>query len=88
MVADEKIPNQERSTIKLQEHMEKAMEQVRKDHYFTFCKHLLVYDLALGSSFLKEIQVHYVMNVELEMFMSKKLQMLTYSCGFLKQTLS
>jgi hypothetical protein len=52
----------ERSTTKLQECMDKAMELVQKEHYFAFCKHLLVCDLALGPNFLKEIQVHYDMN--------------------------
>ncbi len=33
--------------IKFKERMEKAMDQVRKDHYFTFCKHLPIYDHAL-----------------------------------------
>jgi hypothetical protein len=34
--------------------MEKAMEQVRKDHYFTFHKYLLVCNIALYLDFLKE----------------------------------
>jgi hypothetical protein len=40
-----------RSIAKLQEHMVKVMEQVKKDHYLTFCKHLLVCDPALGPIF-------------------------------------
>jgi hypothetical protein len=40
-------------------------------------------DLALGLSFLKEIQVHYDMNSKLKMFM-EKLQMFTYSRVFSK----
>ncbi len=43
------------SLVKLKEQMEKAMEQVKKDRYFAFCKHLPVYDHALGTNFLKEI---------------------------------
>jgi hypothetical protein len=43
------------SLIKLKEQMEKAMEQVRKDHLSSFCKHLFVYNLAFGMNFLKEI---------------------------------
>jgi hypothetical protein len=60
-----------RSPIKLKEWMEKAMEQVKKDHYFVFCKHLFVCNLAFGMNFLKEIQVHYNMNFEPEMFIEK-----------------
>jgi hypothetical protein len=44
-----------RSKGKLQEHMEKAMELVRKEHYSAFYKHLPICDLALGPNFLKEI---------------------------------
>jgi hypothetical protein len=51
--------------------MERAMDQVKKDHYSTFCKHLLVFDLALGPNFLKEIQVYYNMNSERKMFTKK-----------------
>ncbi len=67
--------------------MEKAMELVRKEHYFAFCKHLLICDPTLGLDFFKEIQVHYDMNLEPKMFM-KKLQMLTYSCVTPQQKLS
>jgi hypothetical protein len=35
------------------------MEQVRKEHYQTFCKHLPICDLALELEFLQEIQAHY-----------------------------
>jgi hypothetical protein len=52
----EEIPNPaERSTCKLQERMEKAMELIQKEHYFAFCKHLLVCDMTLGPYFFKEI---------------------------------
>jgi hypothetical protein len=68
----------ERSTTKFQEHMEKAMELVRKEHYFVFCKHLPICDPTLGLDFFKEIQVHYDMNSKAKMF-TKKLQMLEYS---------
>ncbi len=66
-----------RSTTKLQECMEKAVEQVKKDHYSAFYKQL-VCDQALSPDFLKEIQVHYDMNLEPEMLI-EKLQMLAYS---------
>jgi hypothetical protein len=33
--------------------MEIAMEQVRKDHYLAFCKHLQVCDIFFGCGFLK-----------------------------------
>ncbi len=67
------------SPIKLKERMEKAMEQVKKDHYFAFCKHLSVCNLAFSTNFFKEIQVHYDMNSELEMFI-EKLHMPAYMC--------
>jgi hypothetical protein len=35
--------------------MDKAMDQVQKDHTFTFMKHLPVCNLDLGSEFLKQI---------------------------------
>jgi hypothetical protein len=62
---EEVLDPAKRSTTKVQEHMENAMEQVKKDHYSAFYKHLLVYDQALGFDFIKEIQVHYDMNSEL-----------------------
>jgi hypothetical protein len=58
--------------------MERAMEQVKKDHCSAFCKHLPICDPSLGANFLREIQVHYDMNLELEM-LTKKLQMFAYS---------
>jgi hypothetical protein len=57
--------------------LEKAMEQVRKEHYLTFYKHLLDCDIAFGLEFLWEIQTHYDNNPKLEM-LTKKLQMFTY----------
>jgi len=42
------------SPIKFKERMEKAMEQVKKDHYFTFYKHLPVCDPTLGTDFLRK----------------------------------
>jgi hypothetical protein len=51
--------------------MEKVLEQVRKDHYSAFCKHLLVRDFFLVVDFLREIQVHYDMNLELEMLIEQ-----------------
>jgi len=47
------------------------MELVCKEHYSTFYKHLLVCDMALGPNFFKEIQVHYNMNLKLEMLIEK-----------------
>jgi len=55
--------------------MEKAMEQVQKDHLITFTKHLPIYDLALIPEFMTRIQIHYDMNSNFEMFINK-LQML------------
>jgi hypothetical protein len=55
--------------------MDKVMDKVRRDHTFTFMKHLPIYDPILGPKFLKLIQVQYNMNSSLEMFI-KKLQML------------
>jgi len=72
-VLDEKF----KSTSKLQALMDKAMDQVRKDHTFAFTRHLLVCDPTFGSKFLKQIQVHYNMNLELKMLI-KKLQMLVF----------
>ncbi len=52
----EEVPNlAKRSTTKLQERMEKAMEVVWREHYLAFYKHLLICDLVLGPNFLKEI---------------------------------
>jgi hypothetical protein len=64
--------------------MERAMEQVRKDHYLAFCKHLPICDPFLGVNFLREIQVHYDMNSKLKM-LTKKFQMFAYSCVSAKQ---
>jgi hypothetical protein len=65
---EEVLDPRKRYTTILQKCMEKVMEQVRKDHYLTFCKHLLIFDLTLGPNFLKEIQVHYDMNSKPQMF--------------------
>jgi hypothetical protein len=51
--------------------MERTMDQVRKDHYSTFYKHLQVCDPSLGPYFLKETHFHYDMNLELEMLTKK-----------------
>jgi hypothetical protein len=42
----------DKSLAKMQELIEKAMEQVKKEHYSTFCKHLLICDLGLGIKYL------------------------------------
>ncbi len=47
------------------------MEQVKNNHYSAFCKHLPICDPFLGVDFLKEIQVHYDMNLVLEMLIEK-----------------
>jgi hypothetical protein len=54
------------------------MEQMRKEHYLTFCKHLLDCDLAFELKFLQEIQAHYDNNPKLEMLI-EKLWMFVYS---------
>jgi hypothetical protein len=52
----EEVPNLvKRSTTKLQECMEKAMEIIWKEHYSVFYKHLLICALVLGPNFLNEI---------------------------------
>jgi len=56
----EEVPREgDKSLVKLHELMEKAMEQVKKEYYLTFYKHLLVCDPALRQKFLQEIQAHY-----------------------------
>lgn len=55
--------------------MDKVMDQIWKDHTFAFTKHLFVYNLVFGLEFLKQIQVHYDMNLDLKMF-TEKLQTL------------
>jgi hypothetical protein len=59
------------SLVKLKEWMEKVMEQVRKNHYSAFCKHLLMCNLAFGIDFQMDIQVHYDMKFELKMLTKK-----------------
>ncbi len=54
------------------------MEQVRKEHYLAFYKHLLVCDLGFGIEHLQEIQAHYDNNPEPKM-LTEKIQMLMYS---------
>jgi hypothetical protein len=76
---EEVLDPTERLIAKFEKHMKKAMELVWKEHSFFFCKHLLVCDTTLGLDFLKEIQVHYDMNLEQKMF-TEKLQMLACSC--------
>jgi hypothetical protein len=41
------------SPIKLRSGWKKAMEQIKKDLYFFFCKHLPMCDHAFGTKFLK-----------------------------------
>jgi hypothetical protein len=68
----EEFPNvRDYSPLRLQERMERTMEQAKKDHYSTIYKHLPICDPSLGAYFLKEIQVHYDMNSEPEMLTEK-----------------
>lgn len=46
----------------------KVMEVVCKEHMIAFHKCLPMCDLTLGTDFLHQIQLHYDMNLELEMF--------------------
>jgi hypothetical protein len=41
--------------MKFQEQMEKTIDEVKKDHYLAFCKHLPICDPSLGLDVLKEI---------------------------------
>jgi hypothetical protein len=66
--------------------VERAMEHVKKEHYSAFCKHLPICDPSLGVDFLREIQVHYDMNLEPKM-LTKKLRMLAYSYVSIEQKL-
>ncbi len=84
----ENIPTSgERSIIEFQKQMERTMEQVHKDHYFVFCKHLSMCDPTWGLGFLKEIQTHYNMNSKPEMLI-KKLQLMVYLCVSSNQKLT
>jgi hypothetical protein len=60
------------------------MDVVRKEHMTTFHKWLLVCDPSLSPKFLQEVQIHYNMNPELEMFI-EKLQMLVLACVTMDQ---
>jgi hypothetical protein len=52
----EEVPQEgDISLAKLQIFMEKVMEQMRKEHYSTFCKHFTICDRAFGPKFLQEI---------------------------------
>jgi len=74
----EDIPQEgDKSPVKMQEFIEKAMEHVRKEHYLAFCKHFPIYDPSLGTKFLQEIQAHYDNNLEFKM-LTKKFQMFVY----------
>jgi hypothetical protein len=53
----------------------KAMENVQKEHMIAFYKRLLVCDPTFSPEFLKQIQIHYNMNLDPEM-MTEKLQLL------------
>lgn len=47
------------------------METIQKEHMTTFHKKLLVCDPSLGLEFLQQVQVHYNMNLVIEMMMKK-----------------
>jgi len=66
------------SPSKMQELMEKTMDQVQKENYNAFFKHLLVCDLIFGKEFFEQIQMHYDMSSECKM-LTKRLQMLVTS---------
>jgi hypothetical protein len=51
--------------------MEKTMEQVRNNHYLGFYKRLPICDPFLGVDFLREMQVHYDMNLVPKMLIEK-----------------
>lgn len=67
------------SPSKMQELMEKTMNQVRKQNFSAFLKHLFVCNPIIGDKFLKEVQMHYDMSFELEV-LAEKIQMLVTSC--------
>jgi hypothetical protein len=58
--------------------MEKAMEQIKKEHLITFTKQLLICYPSLGPKFLWQIYIHYDMNSDPEM-LTYKLQTLALS---------
>ncbi len=62
----------------------KAMDAIYKEHMTAFHKWLPVCDPSLGPKFLYEVQIHYNMNLEPEMF-TKKLQMLVSACVSIDQ---
>jgi hypothetical protein len=62
----------------------KAMDAIYKEHMTAFHKRLPICDPSLGPNFLYEVQIHYNMNPEPEMFM-KKLQMLVSACVSIDQ---
>ncbi len=52
----ENVPQEgDKSHAKMQKLIEKTMEQMRKEHYLAFCKHLHVCNPSLGIKFLQEI---------------------------------
>lgn len=52
------------SPSRMQELMEKAMDQVRKENYNAFLKHLPICDPIFGKEFLEQVQMHYDMCFE------------------------
>jgi hypothetical protein len=51
--------------------MDKAMDQVQKDHTFAFTKHFPICDPTFGPKFLKQICNHYDMNLKPRMLTEK-----------------
>jgi hypothetical protein len=60
------------------------MDQMRKENYSAFLKHLPICDPILGKEFLKQVHMHYEMSFEPNM-LTKKLQMLVTSYVSSKQ---
>lgn len=66
------------SPSRMQELMEKAMDQVRKENYSDFLKCLPICDPIFGKEFLEQVQMHYDMCSESKM-LTEKMQMLVTS---------
>ncbi len=73
------------SPSRMQEFMEKAMDQVRKENFNAFLKHLFIYNPILGNKFLEQVYMHYDMFSEPKMLI-EKFQMLVTSYVSSKQT--
>jgi hypothetical protein len=58
--------------------MEKAMDQVKKENYNAFCRHLPICNPIFGEEFFEQVQMHYDMSSKPKM-LTEKLQMLVTS---------